>query len=138
MAKLFQKYLLPGFVFQSIVVGGGYGTGRELVQFFLTEGPFGGYLGMAVATLVWGLVLAFGFELARAGKLYDYRTFTKSILGRGWVAFEVLYVASVVLTVAVVGSASGELSSKMFGSAPLLGTLVAVAAVAFLRSGAAR
>lgn len=131
MAKAFQKYLLPGFVFQSIVVGGGYGTGRELVQFFLTEGPLGGYFGMAVATLVWGVILALGFELARAGRLFDYRSFTKSILGRAWVAFEVLYVASAILTVAVVGSASGELSSKMFGSAPLVGTLVAVVAVAF-------
>ena len=131
MAKAFRKYLLPGFVFQSIVVGGGYGTGRELVQFFLTEGPLGGYFGMAVATLVWGVILALGFELARSGGLFDYRTFTKSILGRAWIAFEVLYVASAILTVAVVGSASGELSAQIFGSAPLIGTLVAVAAVAF-------
>ena len=31
----FKKYFLPGFVFQSMVIGGGYGTGRELVEFFL-------------------------------------------------------------------------------------------------------
>lgn len=131
MATAFRKYLLPGFVFQSIVVGGGYGTGRELVQFFLIKGPLGGYLGMAVATLIWGAILALGFELARSGRWFDYRTFTKGLLGRAWVAFEVLYVASAVLTIAVVGSASGELSAEMFGSAPLIGTLVAVAAVAF-------
>ena len=131
MAKAFQKYLLPGFVFQSIVVGGGYGTGRELVQFFLTQGPLGGYGGMLVATLVWGVILSLGFELARRSRHYDYRTFTKGLLGRAWVGFEVLYVLSTVLTVAVVGSASGELSLEMFGSAPLVGTLIAVAAVAF-------
>ncbi|MEX2303395.1 MAG: hypothetical protein WD733_20810 [Bryobacterales bacterium] len=132
MVKAFQKYLLPGFVFQSIVVGGGYGTGRELVQFFLTKGPLGGYLGMLVATLIWGLILALGLELARSGGLYDYRTFTKSLLGRAWVVFEVLYVAGAVLTIAVVGSASGELSAEMFGFAPLLGTIAAVVVVAFL------
>ena len=131
MLQFFRKYLVPGFVFQSIVVGGGYGTGRELVQFFLTKGPLGGYLGMLVATLVWGLILALGFELARSRKLYDYRTFTKSLLGPAWMGFEALYVASTILTVAVVGSASGELSSEMFNSAPILGTLAAVAAVAF-------
>ena len=131
MAKAFQKYLLPGLVFQSIVVGGGYGTGRELVQFFLTQGPLGGYRGMLVAMLVWGVILALGFELARSERHFDYRTFTKGLLGRGWMAFEVLYVLSTVLTIAVVGSASGELSREMFGSAPLIGTLVAVAAVAF-------
>lgn len=132
MGSAFRKYLLPGFVFQSIVVGGGYGTGRELVQFFLLEGPLGGYLGMLVATVVWGVILALGFELARDGGLFDYRTFTKSLLGKGWWAFELLYVASAILTIAVVGSASGELSAEMFGVAPIVGTLVAVAAVAFL------
>ena len=30
----FKKYLLPGFVFQSVTIGGGYGTGRELVEYF--------------------------------------------------------------------------------------------------------
>ncbi len=131
MARAFRKYLLPGFVFQSIVVGGGYGTGRELVQFFLTKGPLGGYLGMAIATLVWGVILALGFELARRGGHFDYRSFTRSLLGRAWIGFEVLYVLSTILTIAVVGSASGELAAEMFGSPPLAGTLVAVAAVAF-------
>ena len=68
MRSFYSKYLLPGFVFQSIVIGGGYGTGRELVEFFLLRGPFAGYLGMLVATVIWGVVLALGFELARAGK----------------------------------------------------------------------
>ncbi|MBI1352799.1 MAG: hypothetical protein GC160_00530 [Acidobacteria bacterium] len=131
MKKTFQKYLLPGFVFQSIVVGGGYGTGRELVQFFLTKGPLGGYGGMLVATLIWGLILALGFEMARSSRHFDYRTFTKALLGRAWVGFEALYVASTILTIAIVGSASGELSAEMFGAAPIVGTLVAVAAVAF-------
>ena len=40
-APFFRKYLLPGFVFQSIVIGGGYGTGRELVEYFLQFGPLG-------------------------------------------------------------------------------------------------
>ncbi len=28
---LFQRWLLPGFLFQSVIIGGGYATGRELV-----------------------------------------------------------------------------------------------------------
>ena len=44
-APFFRKYLLPGFVFQSIVIGGGYGTGRELVEFFLKFGPWAGCWG---------------------------------------------------------------------------------------------
>ncbi len=34
----FQKYLLPGLVFQGVVIGGGYATGRELAEFFLPHG----------------------------------------------------------------------------------------------------
>ena len=55
---LFNKYLLPGFIFQSLIIGGGYGTGRELVEFFLIEGPVYGLINMLVATIIWSLVLA--------------------------------------------------------------------------------
>ena len=46
--RFFERYLLPGFVFQSIIIAGGYGTGRELVEFFLQYGPLAGLLGMIV------------------------------------------------------------------------------------------
>lgn len=130
MLNFYKKYFLPGFVFQSIVIGGGYGTGRELVEFFLNEGPAGGYLGMLVATVVWGVILALGFELARLGKHYDYRTFLSALLGRGWMAFEVLYVLSVILTAAVVGSASGELLNVTVGWPRIVGTLILISLVA--------
>jgi uncharacterized membrane protein YkvI len=35
MSDFFRRYLLPGFVFESAVIAGGYATGRELVEFFL-------------------------------------------------------------------------------------------------------
>ena len=81
MLTLYKKYLLPGFVFQSIVIGGGYGTGRELVEFFLTQGPAGGYVAMLLSTAIWGVILALGFELARMGGHYDYRTFPPCVAG---------------------------------------------------------
>ena len=45
----FRRFLLPGFVFQSLCIAGGYGTWRELAQFFLSSGPTGGLLGMLPA-----------------------------------------------------------------------------------------
>ena len=132
MLNFYKKYLLPGFVFQSIVIGGGYGTGRELVEFFLSEGPAGGYLGMLVATVIWGVILALSFELARMGRHYDYRTFLTALLGRGWIAFEVLYVLQVILTTAVVGSASGELLHVTLGWQRITGTLIMVGLVGLL------
>ena len=46
----FQRYLLPGFAFKAVVIGGGYATGRELAEFFLPSGPAGG---VAAIILFW-------------------------------------------------------------------------------------
>jgi len=74
----YKKYLLTGFIFQSVVIGGGYWTGHELVEFYLIEGPLGGYFGMILAMLIWSTVMAITFELERMGKNYDYRSFMNS------------------------------------------------------------
>ena len=52
----FQRFLLPGLAFKAVVIGGGYATGRELAEFFLPGGPWGGLLGMVLAMLVWSLI----------------------------------------------------------------------------------
>ena len=67
MPSFFKKYLLPGFIFQSIVIGGGYGTGREIVEYFLRHGPTGGYLvGFVAAAFVAGWLAERGWD-RRAG-----------------------------------------------------------------------
>jgi uncharacterized membrane protein YkvI len=33
----FRRIWLPGFTFQFVLIGGGYATGRELVEFFLSR-----------------------------------------------------------------------------------------------------
>ena len=73
-SSVFKKYLLPGFVFQSVVIGGGYGTGRELVEFFLKYGPLGGFLGMVcVTTVMWSVTLAVFFECVRVFKSRGFK-----------------------------------------------------------------
>jgi len=119
----FKKYLLPGFVFQSVLIGGGYGTGRELVEFFLTTGPVAGYLGMVVSMIVWGLVMAVTYELARLTKSYDYKSFLTQILGKGWIIYEVLLILIAILVVSVMASAAGELSAEALGIDPLNGSI---------------
>jgi len=42
VSSRFQRFLLPGFAFKAVVIGGGYATGRELAEFFLPSGPWGG------------------------------------------------------------------------------------------------
>lgn len=119
----FRKYVVPGLVFQSVVIGGGYATGRELIEFFFASGPIGGVLGLVTAGAVFGLVLAAAFEFARVTGTYDYRSFCRTLLGPAWVVFEIAYLILLVLILSVIGSASGELTAASFGAPPLVGTL---------------
>ncbi len=119
----FQRFLLPGLAFKAVVIGGGYATGRELAEFFLPNGPWGGLAGMVLATLVWSLVCAVTFVFARRMRTYDYRSFFEALLGPGWVAFEIVYLLFVVLILAVFGAAAGAIGAALFGWPPLIGTL---------------
>jgi len=128
----FQRYLLPGFVFQAAVIAGGYATGRELVEFFLPAGPWGGLLGMAVSMLVWSAVLMVSFELARVARAYDYRSFFKLLLGRGWLLFEIAYFLLIIIILAVMGAAAGEIVHSQFGLPKLIGSLGMIAATGLM------
>lgn len=133
MTSWFRRYLLPGFVFQSIIVAGGYGTGRELVEFFLQYGPGGGLLGMLLpATLVISVTCMIAFELARITRSYNYRAFLQLLLGRAWFLYEIGYLMAVLLILAVIGAATGTFLSETFGIAGSLGTFGLLIAVAFL------
>lgn len=129
----FQRYLLPGFVFQSVVIAGGYGTGRELAEFFLSHGPLGGLLAMVlVSTVGWSLVCALSFEFARVFRAYDYRTFFQRLLGRGWVAFEVCYFAFLLIVLAVIAAAAGSILQETFTLRYPVGVIGAMGAVGYL------
>lgn len=132
-SSFFKKYLLPGFVFQSVVIAGGYGTGRELVEYFLNYGPLGGLLGMfLVTTLIWSLLLALSFEFSRKFKAYDYRTFFIKLLGPGWFVFEILYLILLFIVLAVIGSAAGVLLRDNFKLPYLVGVGIMLAAIGIL------
>jgi uncharacterized membrane protein YkvI len=119
-------------VFEAAVIAGGYATGRELVEFFLPAGPWGGLLGMLVSMLFWSAVLMISFELARRARSYDYRSFFKLLLGRGWFLFEIAYLLLLVIILAVMGAAAGEIMHDLFGLPRLLGSLGMIVATGSL------
>jgi uncharacterized membrane protein YkvI len=134
ISSAFRRYLLPGFIFQSVIIAGGYGTGRELVEFFLSQGPMGGLLGIIVATLIFSAVSMATFELARIWGAYDYRRFFQKLLGRGWWVFEVCYVGLLLIVLAVVAAASGSIMEETFGLNYWIGVgavMIAVGALVF-------
>jgi uncharacterized membrane protein YkvI len=132
-SRFFRKYLLPGFVFQSVVIAGGYGTGRELVEFFLTFGPVGGLLAMLlVSTVIWSAVCAASYEFARIFNSYDYRSFFTHLLGRGWFLFEICYFALLAIVLGVIAAAAGSMLEETFALPYAVGVLGIMGAVGFL------
>src|SRR3984885_2130299 len=127
----FQRFLLPGFAFKAVVIGGGYATGRELAEFFLPSGPWGGLAGMLLAMLIWSVVCVTTFLFARAIGSLDYQTFFKHLLGPFAVLFELSYFPYVVLILAVFGAAAGAVGEAVFGWPKLYGTLCLMAGIAF-------
>ncbi len=128
----FQRIWLPGFVLQSVIIGGGYATGRELVEFFLSSGPVGGLLGMLAATIMFSIVSALCFELARLTQSLTYRSFFQQLLGKGWFLFEIAYFSLGLLVLAVVGAAAGELTGTHLGIPPTVVTVIFMVLVGLL------
>ena len=126
----FQRFVLPGLAFKAVVIGGGYATGREIAEFFLPAGPWGGIAAMAVATLAWCVVCSTTFVFARRLRERDYRSFFRALLGRAWPVFEIAYVIFVILILAVFGAAAGAIASATFGAPPIVGTLCLMVAIA--------
>lgn len=126
----FQRFLLPGFAFKAVVIGGGYATGREIAEFFLPSGPWGGLAAMLLAMVLWSVIAAVTFAFARAMGAYNYRSFFMRLLGPGWIVFEISYVLFVILILSVFGAAAGEIGAAMFGWPPLVGTLCLAGSIA--------
>jgi uncharacterized membrane protein YkvI len=119
----FSRWLLPGLAFKAAVIGGGYATGREIAEFFLPSGPWGGLVGLTLATLIWSGMCVLTFLFARATGARDYRSFFQALLGRGWIAFELAYAFFVVVVLAVFGAAAGEIGHALFGAPRFAGML---------------
>ncbi len=128
----YKKYLLPGFIAQSVLIAGGYGTGRELVEYFGQYGPTGGLMGMGLTFVLWAALFAISFEFARVFKAYDYRTFFERLIGKGWIIYEIAFVVLLCLIMGVVGAASGSILRDSFGLPPIVGSGIFLVCVAYL------
>lgn len=128
----FRRFLLPGLAFKAVVIGGGYATGRELVEFFFPSGPLGGLLGLLVTAAVWSGICTLTFLMARTFATWNYRDFFKALLGRGWVFFEIAYLLLIVLVLSVFGAAAGEIGQTVFGLPGIAGTMGLAGAIALV------
>jgi len=100
---------VPASVFQGVIVGGAYGTGREVVEYVSRHGPLGGFLACLVIAISFSLILATGFAFAQRFEIRNYRHFLKALLGPAWIVYEILFILLLIVVLAVVGSAAGEM-----------------------------
>lgn len=118
----FARWLLPGLGVKAVVIGGGYATGRELAEFFLSRGPWGGLFAILFATLLFSIFCSLTFVAARRFQTFDYKSFFKQLLGPAWHLFELAYLIFVILILAVYGAASGAIGNALFGAPLWAGT----------------
>jgi len=127
----FGRLLLPAVVLQSVLVGGGYATGRETVAYAARYGARGW---LAVLTIFAGFtVISFlTFEVARRYRTYEYKAFIQRLIGPGWALFDLAYVVMAIVVIAVVASAASNILEETLGLPGTAGTVIIVLAVALL------
>lgn len=130
----FQQYVLPGIIFQSVLIGGAYATGREIVEYGAKFGAKGVWSILAIGA-GFSLMAVLAYEFARIYRVYDYRHFLKSLIGPLWPLFDLIYVVMVVITIAVVSAASGRVVEEVLGWSYWAGVGLVIVLVGVLEAG---
>jgi len=110
----FGKLILPGIVLQSVLIGGGYATGREIVEYGAKFGAMGWLAGVGTF-LGFAIIAALSFELIRLYKVYDYKSFIKEIGGPLWIVFDIVYFLFMIVIIAVMAYETGSIVEQTLG-----------------------
>lgn len=126
-----MKLVLPGIVLQSVLMGGGYATGREIVEY---GGKFGamGWVSGLFTFLTFTVIAVITFELARIYRIYDYKSIVKQIVGPVWFVYDILYVVLLFLIISIMASATGEILQQTIGLSQYIGIILLIILVGFL------
>lgn len=116
----FGKIVLPAIILQSVLIGGGYATGREIVAYGAKYGS-AGWLAVVAIWLGFTVMAVLTFELARTFRVYDYKNFIKQLIGRIWPLFDLLFLVMAVLVIAIMASAAGNIMEQTLGIPYLIG-----------------
>lgn len=121
----FQRvFIVPAAVFLSVVFGASYGSGREVVQFVSINGPSGGLAAILTLAVVYMLLLTLSFELARMYRSFEYVSFFKVLLGRGWFLYEIVILGGMIIALSITTTVGGTVLQDHFGIAVWVGSLL--------------
>ena len=130
--KKWTRWLIPGFIFQSVTIGGGYGTGAEIAQYFGASGMVGGLLSALVTLVIWALMCAVTFEFVRVFKTYDYGSMMKQLLGPLGFLYDILYYLMMFIVLGVLNATAGSMVSALTGGSQWIGIFILAVGVVFL------
>ncbi|MGC0251418.1 hypothetical protein [Pseudactinotalea sp. Z1748] len=110
----YGRLILPGVILQSVLIGGGYATGREIVEFGATYGAMGWIAGVAII-IGFGLMAFLMFEIARRFQVFDYRRLLRVLIGPLYWLFDIVYIMLAILIIAIMAAATGEIVQQTMG-----------------------
>lgn len=129
--SLLKRIVLPGIILQSVLIGGGFATGREIVEYGGKFGAMGWISGLSIF-LGFTIMSVISFEACRQWKVYDYKSLLKKMIGRGWIAYELIYIPLAILIIAVMASAAGEILKNTLGLNVWIGIMLIIVLVGLL------
>ncbi|WMI71715.1 hypothetical protein RBH88_01100 [Aminobacterium sp. MB27-C1] len=124
-AGFFKTYFNPGFVLMSVMIGGGFATGREILQFGGIYGAKGWIVGVAIA-IGFAVLSMLSFEIARLYRVYDYRSHLKIYAGPLTIVFDIIYFILSLLILSVMSSATGNILQETIGLPYYAGVILIV------------
>lgn len=127
----YGRLILPGVILQSVLIGGGYATGREIVEFGATYGALGWIAGLAI-TIGFGLMAFLMFEVARRFQVFDYRRLLQKLIGPLYWLFDIVYIMLAILIIAIMAAATGEIVQQTMGFNYWVGVVLMIVVVALL------
>lgn len=135
MKKLLEgkygRFVLPAVILQSVLMGGGFATGREIVEFGAKYGALGwlGGVGIFIGFTIMAILM---FEFSRKFKVFNYRTMLKELIGPFWFLFDIVYLLLAILIIAIMASATGEILNRTLGLNYWVGVILIIVIVGIL------
>ena len=105
---------ITAIILQSVWIGGGFGSGREIVEFIAKYGSLA-WISIVVSAVTLAIALVPSLEVARVFRAYDYMTWSKQFLWKFWWVFDVAFIVLAWIVIAVVGAAAGYMLSDLVG-----------------------
>lgn len=110
--------------FLAYLIGSGFGTGQEIVQFFTSYGIYGIggiIISMVLFVLIGSILMGYGYDHRRSSNLNALKYFTGEIFGSFLTYFVPIYLF---LVVVIMISGAGATINQYFGIPHLVGTLI--------------